>query len=165
MLQRLLLLTITLLLVTSCGEVTIEAEPGMLNGLGYDPVSEATEYTVKMTMLETRSNEQWGAFLAFGMVDLENKNRLEIYLNQYQKGDELLIAGYRYIENEEIIYNRLLMENIPVGDPIYWDISWQPDRTFTIKIGDQKGITTKVNLGRMAGYVKVSSAKGKIHRY
>ncbi|MCV6621554.1 MAG: hypothetical protein OIF51_07340 [Cellvibrionaceae bacterium] len=165
MTKKILLLTLTLFLVTSCGEVTIEAEPGKYHGLGYDPVSEETEYTIKMTMLETRSSEQWGAFLAFGMIDLENQNRLEIYLNQHQKDDELLIAGYRYIEKEEFVYNRILMENIPIGETIKWDISWQPDRTFTIKVADQVETTTKVNLGSMAGYAKVSSAKGKIHRY
>lgn len=164
-LHHLLIVTIFALLLSSCGEATIEAKSGEFDLLEYDLVDQETEYTVKMTMLETRSNEEWMAFLAFGMGDIQSKDKLEIYIQQPTQDSTDLVAGYRYVVSEKIVENKVLLTNVPIGETINWSISWDQDGRFNISVAEQAKASINTKLANLLGFVKVSSGKGKIHRY
>ena len=163
--MKFICLLLNLLILTACGEVTIEAAPGWQHGLGYEAVERETQYTVKMKMLEVRGDKKWAPMLAFGMIDIESHNRLELYLTQYSEADEYLTAGYRYIEQEQVVWNAHLLNKIPIGEAIVWKLSWTQERSFSIEVANQAKAKIDTDIQRMAGYVKVSGAKGKIHRY
>lgn len=163
--HRSIILTIFIFLLCSCGEVTIEANPGEYDLLEYDLVDQETEYTVKMTMLEANSNEDWSAFLAFGMGDIKTKDKVEVYLQQPNRESSELIAGYRYVVSDQIVENEILLTKIPIGETIYWSISWDNDGLFNVSVAGQAEAQVHTNLSNLLGFVKVSSGEGKIHRY
>ena len=86
-------------------------------------------------------------------------------LTQYSEADEYLTAGYRYIAQEQVVWNAHLLNKIPIGEAIVWKLSWTQERSFSIEVANQAKAKIDTDIQRMAGYVKVSGAKGKIHRY
>ena len=133
--------------------------------LEYNLVDQETEYAVEMTMLETQSNNEWMALLAFGMGDIQTKDKLEIYIQQLNTETKGLVAGYRYVVSDKIVFNKILLTELPIGETIYWSISWNQDGEFQIAVADQKEESIKTELSNLLGFIKVSSGKGKIHRY
>ena len=159
-----LFITLILVFLTSCGEVTFEAESGEFKGLGYEPVTDEASYIVNMSLLEIQSGEKWSAFLSFGMVDLQTEDRLEVYLQHYSPEHNTLTAGYRYVKDEVVVNNVHLVNGIPVGTNVSWEISWNDKREFTIQFEDNPPVTITIPLRNLSSFVKISSGKGKIQR-
>lgn len=154
-----------LVILAGCGQITIEANPGEYELLEYSLVKDEVGYEVEMVMLEVKRHEKWMPFLAFGLGDIKTKNKVELYLQKPTNEVDWLVAGCRYVIGGEVKENKVLMTKIPVGETINWRVTWDNSGNFDISVMGLAESTLETNLSNMVGFVKVSTAKGKIHRH
>ncbi len=154
-----------LLVCAGCCQITIEANPGEYELLEYSLVEDEVGYEVKMAMLEVKRHQKWMPLLAFGLGDIDTKNKVELYLQRPTNEADWLVAGCRYVVGDEIKENKILLTKIPVGETINWRVTWDNNGKFNISVPGFAESSLETNLSNMVGFVKVSTARGKIHRY
>lgn len=125
-----------------------------------EPGQQSIEAKIIFTELATTGSWAPSAFVGFRSVD--RKMQFKIFLTQNNQADKTLLAGYQLVTEGNAEVPKLLINGIPIYEPVLFHVNRDPDGGIRIRVAGSDVIAIGHTKADLLPFISVSSAKGDV---